>query len=85
MAPAFISQANNPLAEQVDPLFNVKSVALASGGGGLASFLLESASFGPFVQGSVLASAGTAESAEFISYMSNEAVSNCGALAGNQP
>jgi len=84
VAPAFISQANNPLAEQVDPLFNVKSVALASGGGGLASFLLESASFGPFVQGSVLASAGTAESAEFVSYMSNEAVSNCGAFAENQ-
>lgn len=84
VAPAFISQANSPLAEQVDPLFKVNSVALASGGGGLASFLLESASFGPFVQGSVLASAGTAESAEFVSYMSNEAVSNCGALAANQ-
>ncbi|MEH6393797.1 VolA/Pla-1 family phospholipase [Pseudoalteromonas sp.] len=84
VAPAFISQANNPLDEQVDGLFKVNTVALASGGGGIASFLLESASFGPFVQGSVLLAAGTAESAEFATFLETDAVSNCGALIANQ-
>jgi len=84
VAPAFIAVANSPLDEQVDPLFNVKSVALASGGGGLASFLIESARFGPFVQGSVLLAAGIEESAEFSAYSQNEALSNCGSLAADQ-
>ena len=84
VAPAFIAQANNPLDEQVDGLFKVNTVALASGGGGIASFLLESASFGPFVQGSVLLAAGTAESAEFATFLETDAVSNCGALIANQ-
>ncbi|MEH6817638.1 MAG: VolA/Pla-1 family phospholipase, partial [Pseudoalteromonas distincta] len=35
VAPAFIAQANKPLAPTVDPLFNVNTVALASGGGGI--------------------------------------------------
>lgn len=78
VAPAFVTQANTPLDSQVDGLFKVNSVALASGGGGIASFLLESASFGPFVQGSVLLSAGTSESAEFQAYRESSAVSNCG-------
>ena len=84
VAPAFIAQANNPLDEQVDGLFKVNTVALASGGGGIASFLLESASFGPFVQGSVLLAAGTAESAEFATFLETDAVSNCGAVIANQ-
>ena len=84
VAPAFIAQANSPLDEQVDGLFKVNSVALASGGGGIASFLLESASFGPFVQGSVLLAAGTAESAEFATFLETDAVSNCGAVIANQ-
>lgn len=84
VAPAFVTQANTPLDSQVDGFFNVNTVALASGGGGIASFLLESASFGPFVQGSVLLAAGSAESAEFAAYMSNEAMSNCGIYAENQ-
>ena len=78
VAPAFVTHTNTPLAPQVDPLFKVNTVALASGGGGIASFLLESASFGPFVQGSVLLSAGTAESAEFAAYTQGHAISNCG-------
>ncbi|MBQ4858219.1 VolA/Pla-1 family phospholipase [Pseudoalteromonas sp. MMG007] len=78
VAPAFISQANNPLAPTVDPLFNVNTVALASGGGGIASFLLESAAFGPFIQGSVLSQAGTTEADEFNAYLQADAVSNCG-------
>ncbi|MEZ7278871.1 VolA/Pla-1 family phospholipase [Pseudoalteromonas sp. 68 DY56-GL68] len=84
VAPAFVAVTNNPLDPQVDPLFNVKSVALASGGGGIASFLIDSATFGPFVQGSVLLAAGISESAEFSSYLQNEAVSNCGTLAADQ-
>ena len=64
VAPAFIAQANTPMAETLDPLFNVNTVALASGGGGIASFLLESAAFGPFIQGSVLSQAGTTEADE---------------------
>ena len=78
VAPAFIAQANSPLAEQVDPLFKVNAVALASGGGGIASFLLESAAFGPFIQGSVLDKAETAESIEFKAFRDGPAVSNCG-------
>jgi len=80
VAPAFIAQANNPLAPTVDPLFNVNTVALASGGGGIASFLLESAAFGPFIQGSVLSQAGTTEADEFNAYLQVDAVSNCGAV-----
>ncbi|WP_024602584.1 VolA/Pla-1 family phospholipase [Pseudoalteromonas sp. TB41] len=78
VAPAFIAQANSPLAEQVDPLFKVNAVALASGGGGIASFLLESAAFGPFIQGSVLSEAGTAEADEFKAFLNAGALSNCG-------
>jgi len=80
VAPAFIAQANSPLNDQVDPLFKVNAVALASGGGGIASFLLESAAFGPFIQGSVLAKAGTAEADEFNAFLNAGALSNCGAL-----
>ncbi|WP_372763174.1 VolA/Pla-1 family phospholipase [Pseudoalteromonas sp.] len=80
VAPAFIAQANAPMAETLDPLFNVNTVALASGGGGIASFLLESAAFGPFIQGSVLSQAGTAESIEFNAFLQGDAISNCGTL-----
>ncbi len=83
VAPAFIAQTNSPLAEQVDPLFKVNAVALASGGGGIASFLLESAAFGPFIQGSVLSQAGTAEADEFNAFLNADALSNCGALLPN--
>ncbi|MFY8325726.1 VolA/Pla-1 family phospholipase [Pseudoalteromonas sp. ZZD1] len=84
VAPAFVTQANTPLDSQVDGFFNVKAVALASGGGGIASFLLESASFGPFVQGSVLLAAGTDESAEFDAYRKGPAVANCGESEDSQ-
>ena len=80
VAPAFIAQANSPLADQVDPFFKVNAVALASGGGGIASFLLESAAFGPFIQGSVLSQAGTAEADEFNAFLNAGALSHCGAL-----
>ncbi|MBH0027512.1 lipase [Pseudoalteromonas sp. SWN29] len=80
VAPAFIAQANMPMAETLDPLFNVNTVALASGGGGIASFLLESAAFGPFIQGSVLSQAGTTEADEFTAYLQGDAVFNCGSF-----
>jgi Pla-1/cef family extracellular lipase len=84
VAPAFIAQANTPLAESIDPLFNVNTVALASGGGGIASFLLESAAFGPFIQGSVLSVAGTDESVEFNAYLQADALSNCAVTLPDQ-
>lgn len=80
VAPAFIAQANSPMAPTVAPLFNVNTVALASGGGGIASFLLESAAFGPFIQGSVLSQAGTTEADELNVYLQGAALSNCGSL-----
>jgi len=84
VAPAFLATTNNPLNPQVDALFNVNTAALANGGGGIASFLLESATFGPFVQGSVLSAAGTPESNEFEAYRAGAAVSNCGEPADTQ-
>lgn len=83
VAPAFIAQANSPMAETLDPLFNVNTVALASGGGGIASFLLESPAFGPFIQGSVLSQAGTTEATEFNAFLQGDAISNCGVLLPN--
>lgn len=84
VAPAFLATTNSPLDPQVDSLFNVNTAALANGGGGVASFLLESATFGPFVQGSVLSAAGTPESDEFNAYLSGGAVSNCGQFIESQ-
>lgn len=80
VAPVFIAQANSALNDSVDPLFKVNTVALASGGGGIASFLLESGAFGPFIQGSILSQASTAEADEFNNYLQTDAISNCGTL-----
>lgn len=80
VAPAFIAQTNSSLDPAIDPLFSVNTVALASGGGGIASFLVESASFGPFIKGSVLSQADTAEADEFNAYLQGGAVSNCGTV-----
>lgn len=84
VAPAFLAATNAPVAPQVDPLFKVNTVALSSGGGGIASFLVASDTFGPFVQGSVLLKAGTAESQAFGAYLQGDALASCGALAANQ-
>ena len=84
VAPAFLATTNTGLDPQIDALFNVNTAALANGGGGIASFLLESATFGPFVQGSVLSAAETSESDEFNAYLSGGAVSNCGQFSENQ-
>jgi Pla-1/cef family extracellular lipase len=80
VAPGFLAAANESVAplvgEQaaamIDPLFKVNTVALASGSGGLAGFLLESGAFGNVIKGAVLAGAGTAESNEFNAFMQSE-------------
>ncbi|MCF2861421.1 VolA/Pla-1 family phospholipase [Pseudoalteromonas sp. Cnat2-41] len=84
VAPAFLSMTNAELDPQVDPLFKVNTVALGSGGGGIANFLLASDSFGPFIQGSVLAGAGTDESAAFGAFLQEGAVSSCAQFIDNQ-
>jgi Pla-1/cef family extracellular lipase len=93
VAPAFLAATNDSLASVVgadtaallDPLFKVNTVALGSGSGGLASFLLDSGAFGDVIKGSVLAGAGTAESQEFIaSFASTEVQTACAQFAGSQ-
>ncbi|KPV94927.1 Extracellular lipase precursor [Pseudoalteromonas sp. P1-9] len=93
VAPGFLAAANESVAPLVgpetaaliDPLFKVNTAALASGSGGLAGFLLESNAFGNVIKGSVLAGAGTAESAEFIAFMSSdEGKAACADYAGSQ-
>jgi Pla-1/cef family extracellular lipase len=56
----FAALANTPFEGQLAPLsglFSVGGVSLESPGGGLAQFLLESASFGPLIKGFLLSSA----------------------------
>jgi Pla-1/cef family extracellular lipase len=93
VAPAFLAATNDSLASVVgadtaallDPLFKVNTVALGSGSGGLASFLLDSGAFGNVIKGSVLAGAGTAESQEFIaSFASAEVQTACAQFAASQ-
>jgi Pla-1/cef family extracellular lipase len=50
---------------ELDSLFDVNAAVLASSGGGIANLLVESASFGPLIQGSILSAAGTELSDEF--------------------
>jgi Pla-1/cef family extracellular lipase len=64
----FASLANTPFAGQLAPLsglFAVQAVSLESPGGGLAQFLLESASFGPLIKGFLLG----ASSPDFQSFL----------------
>lgn len=64
----FASLANTPFAGQLAPLsglFTVQAVSLESPGGGLAQFLLESASFGPLIKGFLLG----ASSPDFQSFL----------------
>ena len=93
VAPGFLAAANESVASIVkpedaaliDPLFRVHTAALASGSGGLAGFLLESNAFGNVIKGSVLAGAGTAESAEFVAFMSSDEVkAACAAYEDSQ-
>lgn len=53
-----VATANTPMTGALEPfngLFEIKSAVLSVPGGGLATFLLESPSFGPLVSSSVLA------------------------------
>lgn len=70
-------------APGLDALFNVNAGALASAGGGLANLLIESGSFGPLVQGSILSGAGTALSNEFNAFLAAPAA-DCAHLLPNQ-
>lgn len=84
VGPGFIAHANMPLNPAIDDLFKVNTVALASGGSGIAGFLLESGAFGPFIQGSVLASAGNLVSKNFNAYLGEGAVANCASTLPDQ-
>ncbi|MEJ6474635.1 VolA/Pla-1 family phospholipase [Pseudoalteromonas piscicida] len=84
VGPSFLAQANAPLNPAADAFFKVESAALASGGSGIANFLIESKSFGPFVQGSVLSSAGNLASQAFNGYLQEGAAADCGAFAAVQ-
>ncbi|TMO65430.1 lipase [Pseudoalteromonas aurantia] len=79
VAPSFVAHTNLPLNEQVDGLFKVQSAALASGGSGIASFLIESEQFGSFVQGSVLSAAGNVASNAFLAFLQSDGVAGCAA------
>ena len=70
----FLAITNTPnlqdaLGAPVDGLFKISSSVLASPGGGLANLLVESPAFGPLVQGSILAAAGTPLSNEFNAFL----------------
>ncbi len=74
----------------IDSLFHVNAVTLASPGGGIANFLVESPAFGPLIQGSLLSVAGTPLSDEFNAFLQTPAdaclpfVSNQNAYLGCQ-
>ncbi|MDP4982147.1 VolA/Pla-1 family phospholipase [Pseudoalteromonas tunicata] len=83
VAPMFLTHTNSTLGNpQVDAMFKVNTASLSSGGGGVASFLLESQEFGPFIQASVLSAAGTDETAEFLAF-AQAVPANCAVYAQN--
>ncbi|MFY8273328.1 VolA/Pla-1 family phospholipase [Pseudoalteromonas sp. SSDWG2] len=84
VTPAFLATTNTPLSAQVDPLFKVHTAALSSGGGGAVSILLDSDTFGSFIQGSVLLGAGLDESAEFGAFLQGDAVATCAQFIEDQ-
>ncbi len=71
----FVTLANST----VDPTFNVSAMSIHSAGGGIAPFLVESGSFGPLVQGSVLSQAGTTLADDFNTFLTTPDAS-CAAL-----
>jgi Pla-1/cef family extracellular lipase len=58
-------------APGLDNMFKVKASVLAAPGGGIASLLVDSTSFGPLIQGSVLSGAGGTTSDEFNALLAN--------------
>ncbi|MCJ8268734.1 MAG: hypothetical protein MJK04_04940 [Psychrosphaera sp.] len=58
-------------ASGLDSLFAVNSAVLAAPGGGIANLLVESAAFGPLIQGGILSAAGTPLSNEFTTFLDN--------------
>ncbi|MEO2266120.1 VolA/Pla-1 family phospholipase [Pseudoalteromonas pernae] len=84
VAPSFLATTNTELNPQIDPLFKVHTAALSSGGGGAVSILLNSDTFGPFIQGSVLLGAGLDESAEFSAFLQDGALASCAQYVQDQ-
>lgn len=74
-ASSFVGVANTANLEAatgvpgIDNFFKVRAVSLSAPGGGLASLLLESNSFGPLIQGSLLSAAGGPQSVEFNQFL----------------
>ncbi|WP_111980050.1 VolA/Pla-1 family phospholipase [Algibacillus agarilyticus] len=53
----FVALANTPLNAQVDGLFKINAASFSSPGGGIANFLLDSDTFGSFIQSNLVLSA----------------------------
>ncbi|MFT5164184.1 MAG: Pla-1/cef family extracellular lipase, partial [Alteromonadaceae bacterium] len=70
-------------APSIDDLFAVRAGVLASPGGGIANLLVESAAFGPLIQGSILSAAGSALSNEFNAFLQAPA-DQCLTFVNNQ-
>lgn len=74
-ASSFVGVANTANLEAatgvpgVDNFFKIRAVSLSAPGGGLASLLIESNSFGPLIQGSLLSAAGGDQSDEFNQFL----------------
>ncbi len=66
-----LAVANQPLNPAIDPLFQFTTGGLAMPGGGIAPLLLNSPTFGPTIQMSVLTAGSTALKAAFTAYAPN--------------
>ncbi len=53
----FVALANTSHSPQVDSLYHIDAASFSNPGGGIAGFLVESGSFGPFIQGNIILSA----------------------------
>ncbi|WP_324036510.1 VolA/Pla-1 family phospholipase [Aeromonas caviae] len=66
-----LAVANQPLNPAIDPLFQFTTGGLAMPGGGIAPLLLNSSTFGPTIQMSVLTAGSAALKAAFTAYAPN--------------
>ncbi len=53
----FVALANTPHSPQLDSLYHIDAASFSNPSGGIAGFLVESGSFGPFIQGNIILSA----------------------------
>jgi Pla-1/cef family extracellular lipase len=76
-ATAMVALANTTTGvPALDALYSVETAVLAMPGGGVANFLLDSASFGPLIKASVMLGAGGELTNQFVGYVA--ANTNCG-------